>query len=83
MSSTGTISLERELAYFDHHRSELVQRAKGKFALIKCETLIGIYDDQLAAIEAGYREVGDEPFLVKQIAEVDMPVNFTSFNIGF
>jgi hypothetical protein len=83
MSSAGTISLERELAYFDQHRSELVDRAKGKFALIKGESLMGIYDDQLAAIEAGYRGIGDEPFLVKQIAEVDMPVNFTSFNIGF
>jgi hypothetical protein len=74
--------LEKELGYFEQHRSELLGRAKGKFALIKNEELIDTFDSQVDAIRAGYRQFGNEPFLVKQIAAVDVPLNFTSFNVG-
>lgn len=82
MNVAESSPLEKELAYFDQHRSELLGRAKGKFALIKNEELIDIFDSQVDAIRAGYRNFGNEAFLVKQIVAVDIPLNFTSFNIG-
>ena len=82
MSIAEASSLEIELAYFDQHRAELLERAKGRFALIKGEELIDTFDSQFDAIRAGYRQFGNEPFLVKQIVAVDVPLNFTSFNIG-
>ena len=75
-------SLETELSYFNAKRSELVRQAEGKFALIKGERLVGIFDDQLDAIRHGYQILGNEAFLVKQIVPVEIPLNFTSFNLG-
>lgn len=74
--------LERELEYFEQHRSELLGRAQGKFALVKDQTLVDTFDNQFDAIRAGYRKFGNEPFLVKQIVAVDVPLNFTSLNVG-
>lgn len=82
MNVAETSSLERELAYFDQYRPELLERAKGRFALIKGGALIDTFDSQFDAIRAGYREFGNAPFLVKQIVAVDVPLNFTSFNVG-
>ncbi|HET8775640.1 MAG TPA: hypothetical protein VFP80_17705 [Thermoanaerobaculia bacterium] len=82
MTVAETSSLEKELAYFDQHRPALLERAQGKFALIKGDALIDTFNSQFDAIRAGYREFGNEPFLVKQIVAVDVPLNFTSFNVG-
>ena len=83
MMNTAEINpLEKELEYFERHRAELVDRAKGRFALIKDDRLIDTFDSQADAIRAGYRQLGNEPFLVKQILSVDVPLNFTSFNMG-
>ena len=82
MNTAEPSPLEKELTYFERHRSELLGRAKGKFALIKDETLVDTFDSQFDAIRAGYRKFGNEPFLVKQIVAVDVPLNFTSFNLG-
>jgi hypothetical protein len=82
MSIAESSLLEKELGYFEQHRSELLRRAKGKFALIKNEESIDTFDSQVDAIRVGYRQFGNEPFLVKQIAAVDVPLNFTSFNVG-
>ena len=82
MSFTGAAELESELQYFEAHRAELVESARGKYALIKGDQLGGIYVDRNEAIRAGYEQFGNEPFLVKEILEVDIPLNFTSFNLG-
>ena len=75
-------SFERELNFFERERMRLLSRAKGKFALIKGEELIGIYDTEIEAVRAGYQRFGNEPFLAKLIAEADIPLNFTAFNLG-
>lgn len=82
MASTAVTELNSELRYFEAHRAELVRTSRGKYALIKGEQLGGIYEDQNEAIRAGYEKFGNEPFLVKEILEVDIPLNFTSFNLG-
>jgi hypothetical protein len=77
-----TNELDIELRFFNEHRSDLLQDAAGKFALVKGEKLIGIFDSENAAIRQGYETFGNVPFLVKRITEVDIPLNFTSFNLG-
>lgn len=74
--------LQQELDFFESQRVELFERAPGKYALIKGSTLIGIFDTELEAIRAGYHTIGNEAFLVKQILEADVPLTFTSFNLG-
>ena len=82
MPVTHSSELETELRYFNQRRSELMRDASGKFALVKGEKLIGIFDSENAAIRHGYEALGNVSFLVKRITEVDIPLNFTSFNLG-
>jgi hypothetical protein len=74
--------LSREIAYFDAHRAELLDDAAGKYALVKGDALIGTYESEIDAISAGYEAFGNDAFLVKRIVPIDIPLNFTSFQIG-
>ena len=82
MPSTRVPELEAELRYFNEHRAELLEAAAGKFALIKGESVIGMFDTEASAIRRGYETVGNIPFLVKKVTEVDIPLSFTSYNLG-
>ena len=52
--SEQTIDLETELRYFNEHRFEMLREAAGRFALVKGDTLIGIFESETAAIRHGY-----------------------------
>lgn len=82
MTATEHVALRPELDFFESHRLELLERAGGKFALVKGKELIDIFDTETEAIRAGYEHFGNEAFLVKRIVEADVPLNFTSFNLG-
>ena len=80
--TTASNSLNTELHSFAEKLPELLREAEGKFALIKGSKLLGIYDTELTAIRAGYEKLGNEAFLVKRIVEAEVPLQFTSFNLG-
>lgn len=82
MHESSTIDLESELRTFNEHRSELLASDAGRFALVKGDTVIGVFDSETEAIRHGYQTLGNVPFLVKQITEADIPLSFTSFNLG-
>ena len=82
MPSTNVPELETEVQYFNEHRAEFLEQAAGKFALIKGDRLIGMFDSEISAIRNGYQKLGNVPFLVRQVTEVDIPLTFTSFNLG-
>ena len=82
MTTVEADSLEKEIAFFEQHRANLVNEANGKYALVKGESLVGIFETQDEAIRAGYRSFGNQPFLVKHIVLADIPLNFTSFHVG-
>lgn len=75
-------TLHVELEYFEEHRAELLGRARGKYALIKGHRLVDVFDSESDAIRRGYHEFGNDAFLVKHIVEVEVPFNFTSYNVG-
>lgn len=76
------MALEQELRTYEEHRDELLGSAKGQFVLIKGDRLVGTFDTANDALKRGYEEFGNAPFLVKQIVEVELPMNFTSFQIN-
>jgi hypothetical protein len=82
MTVSHVTELETELRFFNQQRTQLLHDAPGQFALVKGESLIGIFDSETAAIRHGYENLGNVPFLVKKVTEVDIPLNFTSFNLG-
>ena len=67
-----------ELSVYDAHRQELLGGAKGKYVLIKKERIVDTFDTESDAVHRGYQEFPGEPFLVKQIAEYELPLNFSS-----
>ncbi|HUQ83817.1 MAG TPA: hypothetical protein VM076_21885 [Gemmatimonadaceae bacterium] len=44
--------------------------------------MIGIFETEIQAARTGYVPIGNEPFLIKHIVEADVPLIFTSFNLG-
>ncbi|MDP9190739.1 MAG: hypothetical protein M3P06_03445 [Acidobacteriota bacterium] len=82
MADMDTPPLQNEIAFFEARRAELLKQAKGRFVLIKNDRVIDVFESSTAAIRRGYEEFGNEPFLVKQVVDVEIPLNFTSFNLG-
>jgi hypothetical protein len=74
--------LDTEVEFFASHLPAWLADAEGKFALVKGSQLIGFYDSELDAVRAGYQRFGNEAFLVKHIVEAEVPLSFTSFNLG-
>ena len=74
--------LKKELQTYEAKKSELIGKSKGKFALIKDNDVVDIFDTKIDAIRQGYERFGNVPFFVKQIVEIDIPQNFTSNLFG-
>lgn len=82
MRTATTNVLQQELDFFESHRLDLLARAAGKYVLIKGTTLLGMFETELDAVRAGYRQIGNEPFLIKHVVEADVPLVFATFNLG-
>lgn len=69
--------LEAELKTFDEKRHDLLVTDKGRFVLIKGPDIVGVFDTANDAYECGLEKFGpEEPFLIKQVLEVEIPANF-------
>lgn len=60
-------ALVKELATYQAKLPELLGSV-GKFALVKGDEVVGVYDTYADALKIGYGRFKLEPFLVKQIA---------------
>ncbi len=74
--------LEVEISVYEKSKEELLKQDEGKYVVIKGESILDVYDDEPRAIQAGYEEYGNVPFLVKRIALFDTPANFVSNTLG-
>jgi len=61
--------LEKEYAFYQRSKAELLKQAKGKFALIKDEKLVGVFDTDSDAYNAGLLKFGNVPFLIVRITD--------------
>ena len=59
-------------------QAELVGQSRGKYVLIKDDRIVGVFDSEMDAAHQGYERFGNVPFLVKQVVEVEVPLDFTS-----
>src|SRR4051794_25304798 len=71
--------LERELATYLRERPGWVaERLVGQWVVIHWEEVIGFFATLQAGLDAGYERFGPhELFMVRQIAEVDRPIQAT------
>ncbi len=74
--------LATELAYFEEHRAEFLEKARGKFALIKGQKDYGFYDSAENAYKAGVERFGVEPFLIKQVLREDQIHEIPAYALG-
>jgi len=69
--------LEKELKTYNSLKNKLLEESRGKFALIKGQDLIGVFENRETALSEGYKRFGNEEFLVKEIIEVEAIHFFT------
>ncbi len=78
----ATDMLSTEVAFFETHRKELVEKAPGKFALIKGDVLVGTYDSEANAYAQGVTLFGTEAFLIKEILSTDLRLQIPAYYAG-
>jgi hypothetical protein len=74
--------LSKELKTYEANLESLLGSHEGKFVLIYGDKVLGTFDNQMDAITWGYRELGNVPFLVKQVLKLDVPLSFVSNLLG-
>lgn len=61
--------LEEEFRYYIAHQDELVAQHKGKYVVIKGEKVIGVFDDEIEAINQTSKTHELGTFLVQKCEE--------------
>lgn len=75
--------LEKELEIYSQKRAQLQSEyPQGGFVVIKDEEVLGVWQTRIDALAEGIKKYGDTSFLVKDIFENDVAVNFTR-NLSF
>lgn len=69
--------LREEIETYFGIKTEYLEKAPGKFLLIKGSEVMDVFESQKDAIKAGYEKFGNEPFLVKEVLEVEPELDFT------
>ena len=72
----GVMGLEKEKQTYKV-KLPILLADEGKFALIKDDNVVGVFDTYADALQEGYRQFGVAPFLVKQIQSVETVQFFT------
>ena len=65
-ATLGSFPLTEEVTTYEAHLPGWSDR-EGQFVLIKRRDVLGFHARYEEALKAGYEQVGNEPFLVKQI----------------
>lgn len=75
-------TLDVELKTFREKREELLGEGIGRHVLIKGDLVVCTMDTQSDAINTGYKEFGNVPFLVAEILPLDTPTTFMTPTLG-
>jgi hypothetical protein len=73
------MALEIEIARYNELLPELLQQGEHKFVVICGRTLVGVFDTNDAAYQAGLGAVGLAPFLLREILRERPSVFLPSF----
>ena len=63
--------LDEEAKTFNEHKSELLEKARGQYVLIKKDQIIGTYPTRDGSLKEGFSRYFREPFFIKYIDEED------------
>ncbi|MES2203128.1 MAG: hypothetical protein V4474_02300 [Patescibacteria group bacterium] len=68
-------NLEKEIATFNKNKEVLLREKRGRFILIKGDTIVSDFASYEDALADGYKHYGNTEFLVKQAIDEEI-VNF-------
>ena len=63
--------LDKEIEFYKCQREGLLVEHQGEFVLIKETQILGVFESESAAYVEGLKQLGNEPFLIKQVTEQD------------
>jgi len=76
------MALEQEISFFEQNRKEWFQLYPNKFALVKGQKLIGVFDTAQAATEQGVVSFGLDSFLIRRIEEHERIIKIPAYSLG-
>jgi hypothetical protein len=74
--------LERELAYYRAEKDRLLSNHEGAYVLIADNKLLGAYTTEAEAYQAGIRQLGNRPFLIRRVTKEDEVAQLPALNVG-
>ena len=66
-NAEGRDALATAIETFESRKSELLEKAEGRWVLIHDTDVVGFYDDYWSAVNAGYKAYPGKPTLVRQV----------------
>lgn len=67
-----------ELKTFRDRLPELLENCLGRWALVKGQVVVCVMDTSSDAVNVGYKELGNVPFLVGQVHPLDRAATFVT-----
>jgi len=78
----ASMELKEELEYFVSVKEDLLKHHRNQYVLIKGKGLVGTYSTFEEAFNDGVKQLGNVPFLVRQVQEKDEVVQFPALAVG-
>lgn len=74
--------LDTERDVYSKHATEWADHYPGKFAVVKGDSLAGVFDTIDEALAAGARSYGLQPFLVRQLGQPPEQISIPALTMG-
>ena len=71
-----------ELATYEANKVTLLKSHAGKFALVHKSELVGVFDSEANALEAGYQRFGPVPLYIRQVLPEDLVQSAPAMTLG-
>ena len=80
--SGDAATLTEETKYYHEIKESLLSTAEGKFALIKGQKLVGLYDSPDRAYAEGIAQLGNVPMLIVQVKKEEAKIQIPALTLG-
>jgi hypothetical protein len=78
----GIEALREELVFYESKKAEWLLAHEGKFVLIKGSKLLGVFETQEQAYSEGLQQLGNTPFLIKQVMKEEPVQSIPALHFG-
>lgn len=76
------MTLDREMKYYEANKKDLVKKCEGKFVLIRGDKLVGTFNSEKLAYEAGLKQFGNEAFLIRRVTKKEDVSQYPALVLG-